>query len=99
MTITKRCKKEDYSAFLEEYQQLGHMEKITQSSNTMSYYIPNHLVFKPSSTTTKMRVVFDASCKTDSGTSLNETLMVGSKLQDDIHVLLLYYDFENTKLV
>uniref|UniRef100_A0A182WYE8 Peptidase aspartic putative domain-containing protein n=1 Tax=Anopheles quadriannulatus TaxID=34691 RepID=A0A182WYE8_ANOQN len=33
--------------------------------------------------TTKLRVVFDASCATDSGISLNDTLMVGPVVQDD----------------
>ncbi|XP_062713355.1 uncharacterized protein LOC134290272 [Aedes albopictus] len=35
-------------------------------------------ILKPDSTTTKLRVVFDAACATDTEVSLNGTLMVGS---------------------
>lgn len=82
---------QEYSTFLKEYQKLGHMKEVTESNNSLTYYIPHHPVFKPSSTSTKLRVVFDASCKTNSGASLNDALMVGPKLQDDIHILLLRF--------
>ncbi|GFU42236.1 integrase catalytic domain-containing protein [Trichonephila clavipes] len=39
-----------------------------------SEFLPHHAVIKPSSPTTKLRVVFDASCKTTNGTSLNSLL-------------------------
>uniref|UniRef100_A0A1B0DP93 Peptidase aspartic putative domain-containing protein n=1 Tax=Phlebotomus papatasi TaxID=29031 RepID=A0A1B0DP93_PHLPP len=38
------------------------------------FYLPHHAVFKADSSTTKTRVVFDASCKTTSGVSLNQIL-------------------------
>ncbi|ERL87294.1 hypothetical protein D910_04689, partial [Dendroctonus ponderosae] len=44
-----------------------------------------------SSTTTKLRVVFDGSVKSSSGISLNDTLKVGPKLQDDLMDLLLNF--------
>ncbi|XP_071571139.1 uncharacterized protein [Temnothorax nylanderi] len=50
------------------------------------FYLPHHGVFKSDSTTTKLRVVFDASAK---GVSLNQMLRSGPKLQSDIVVILL----------
>ncbi|UYV65529.1 hypothetical protein LAZ67_3004603, partial [Cordylochernes scorpioides] len=41
------------------------------------------------STTTKLRVVFDASCKTSNGKSLNDFFHVGPKLQQDIFKILI----------
>jgi len=53
------------------------------------YYIPNHCVLKPSSTSTKLRVVFDASCTTTSQLSLNDLLLVGPTVQTDLYLQLL----------
>ncbi|XP_043862777.1 uncharacterized protein LOC122756629 [Drosophila santomea] len=58
--------------------------------NTPHYYIPHHCVLKPNSTSTKLRVVFDASCKTTSQKSLNDILMVGPTIQRDLYTLLRF---------
>lgn len=77
--------KEQYVDFIDEYEELGHMEPISNNSVVESkcFYLPHHAVMKDS-TTTKLRVVFDASCKTSSGVSLNEKLMVGPKTQPNL---------------
>ncbi|XP_043861747.1 uncharacterized protein LOC122756421 [Drosophila santomea] len=59
--------------------------------NTPHYYIPHHCVLKPNSTSTKLRVVFDASCKTTSQKSLNDILMVVPTIQPDLYTLLLRF--------
>lgn len=46
--------------------------------------MPHQAVIRESSTTTKLRVVFDASAKTTSGSSWNVALMVGATIQDGI---------------
>lgn len=56
----------------------------------MVYYLPHHPVFKES-TTTKMRTVFNASQKTDSGYSLNDCLAMGKIKQRDITALLIQW--------
>uniref|UniRef100_A0A182I9E6 Uncharacterized protein n=1 Tax=Anopheles arabiensis TaxID=7173 RepID=A0A182I9E6_ANOAR len=57
--------KEDYHAFMKEYLELGHMSLMNKDSgDERAYYLPHHPVFKASSTTTKVRVVFDGSAKT-----------------------------------
>ena len=43
-------------------------------------YLPMHGVYKESSSTTKLRVVFDASAQTSTNTSLNDILSVGPTL-------------------
>ena len=85
--------KQRYSAFIFEFLSLGHMEVIPDKEiairNSDSYYLPHHCVFKEDSSTTKLRVVFDASAKTSSGVSLNKRLMIGPKLQSDVfHIVL-----------
>lgn len=68
--------KAQYTEFLEEYITLGHMTE-TGDDNEPVYYLPHHAVIKESSTTTKVRVVFDASAKTNTEVSLNDTLLIG----------------------
>ena len=58
--------------------------------NSASYYLPHHGVLKPQSKTTKLRVVFNGSSKTQSGKSLNDILHTGAKLQRDIANVLLW---------
>lgn len=50
-----------------------------------------HTVRKDSSTTTKIRVVFDASMKTASGVSLNDTLMVGPTVHPSLDEVLIRF--------
>lgn len=77
----------DYSDFMNEYESLGHMKRVPE--NPDAYYIPHHPVFKQTSTTTKLRVVFDASRKTSTGVSLNDLLRVGPTIQDNLSTLLI----------
>ena len=56
-----------------------------------SYYLSHHYVFRDSSTTSKLRVVFDGSAKTTSGVSLNDRLMVGPKIQKDLFSILIRF--------
>ncbi|XP_008189994.1 uncharacterized protein LOC103311931 [Acyrthosiphon pisum] len=77
---------EEYKCFMNEYLQLGHM-KLAQTPG--NYIIPHHAVVKRTNGKIKLRVVFDASATTSSGTSLNNLLFIGPKLQCDIADLLL----------
>lgn len=53
--------------------------------------MPHHGVFKNSSLTTKLRVVFDGSCPTSTGWSLNDLQYVGPKVQNNIVDILLRF--------
>ncbi|XP_078051341.1 uncharacterized protein LOC144477492, partial [Augochlora pura] len=79
--------REQYNKFLAEYESLGHMSEVVDAANT-GCYLPHHAVIKEDSLTTKVRVVFDASAKTDTGLSLNDVLMVGPTIQDDVFSLI-----------
>ncbi|GFV78772.1 integrase catalytic domain-containing protein [Trichonephila clavipes] len=65
-----------YRDFMQEYLTLGHMELVPKNdyAKREAYYLPHHAVLRDSSTT-KLRVVFDASAKSTSGYSLNDILM------------------------
>lgn len=67
-------------------QEVGNLDE--DSSNDQCYYLPHHAVRKETSTTTKFRVVFNDSCKTDTGVSLNDVLMIGPNLQEDLLSIL-----------
>ncbi|KAL0860002.1 hypothetical protein ABMA27_010317 [Loxostege sticticalis] len=82
--------KQMYSGFMREYLSLGHMTRITDYTWPY-YFLPHHGVFREHSTTTKLRVVFDASSKTNSGKSLNDIQSIGPALQNDLISILLRF--------
>ncbi|GFY26310.1 DUF1758 domain-containing protein [Trichonephila clavipes] len=81
-----------YRDFMQEYLTLGHMELVPKSdyAKREANYLPHHAVLRDSSTT-KLRVVFDASAKSTSGYSLNDILMVGPRVQRDVYPILLSF--------
>ncbi|XP_075150761.1 uncharacterized protein LOC142224870 [Haematobia irritans] len=85
-----------YDSVIKEYLELFHMERVPSPATDelfQHYYLPHHCVMKPESTTTKVRVVFNASCPSSSGKSLNHVLYPGPVLQRDITTLLLRWRF------
>lgn len=76
--------REEYAGFLEEYERLGHMTEIPAAGVTEEgYFIPHHPVFKRDSRTTELRV-FNASSRSGTGVSLNDALLAGPTLQEDL---------------
>ena len=65
---------------IQEYFDLGHAEPVPvpalDKPRTEVFYLPIHVVRKDSSSTTKVRAVFDGSAMTSTGVSLNETFFV-----------------------
>ena len=87
---------------MREYQTLGHMSEISyleDSQDVESYYIPHFPVMRETSSTTPLRVVFNASQKTNNGISLNDTLLVGSQIQGDLVSILLRFRMFNYTLI
>lgn len=85
-----------YIEFMNEYERLGHMSEIkndlrSRSNEQVEYFIPHHGVIRESSTSTKLRTVFDASAISTTGVSLNDLQMIGPKVQDDLFSILLRF--------
>ncbi len=81
-----------YTEFLNEYEELGHISRVNpdlDEANKTYVYLSHHAVVKETSSTTKLRVVFNASQKTDSGLSLNDVLKIGPKVQKDVFDIVL----------
>ncbi|XP_058456734.1 uncharacterized protein LOC131434106 [Malaya genurostris] len=83
--------KQQYSDFLREYETLGHMIENPKPDNSQGFYLPHHYVLKPTSSTTKLRVVFDGSAASDTGISINETQLIGPIVQNDLVSILLNF--------
>ncbi|XP_038106740.1 uncharacterized protein LOC119766331 [Culex quinquefasciatus] len=94
--------KEQYVDFMQEYLDLEHMVPVdAPQDNTQEppFYLPHHAVVKPSSSTTKCRVVFDGSSKSSTGISLNDCLMVGPTVQDTLYSIVLRFRMQEVALV
>ncbi|XP_033229760.1 uncharacterized protein LOC117181309 [Belonocnema kinseyi] len=77
--------REEYVKFQKEYEELQHMSEVpTSNEASKRNYLTYHAIVKESRTTTKVSVVLDASCKTSSGKSLNNLLMIGPVIQRDL---------------
>ncbi len=83
-SLQGKGKLQDFEQVLKEYIELGHAEPVPEDElhqpSINTYYLPTHGVVKESSTTTKLRAVFDASAKSSNGISLNDQLFVGPNL-------------------
>ncbi|XP_050302752.1 uncharacterized protein LOC126740670 [Anthonomus grandis grandis] len=80
---------------MRQYLDNGHISLVSQDEKKPNFvaYLPHHCVFKPEKSTTKLRIVFNASAKGSKGISLNESLLPGPKLQPDITSILLKFRF------
>lgn len=72
------------------------MEKIpkNEKETKRSVYLPHHAVVLNEKETSRTRVVFDASCKGINNISLNEELLAGPQLQEDLRNLLIKWRME-----
>ena len=84
-----------FQTVVQEYLTLGHAQKATPSDLCTpvgrNYYLPMHAVYKASSSSTKLRVVFDASCPTSTGVSLNDILSAGPTLHPNLDQILIRF--------
>ncbi|GFT55901.1 integrase catalytic domain-containing protein [Trichonephila clavipes] len=72
-----------YAVFFKEYEELGHLERVVETSEPPThYYIPHHGVLLPEKLTTKLRIVFNGSSPTTTGISLNDILLKGEVKED-----------------
>lgn len=83
-SLVRQGRSEEYHAAVDDFVVQGHAELVPESDLDkpphLTYYLPMHGVVKATSTTTKLRPVCDASAKSSSGASLNDTLLTGPSL-------------------
>ena len=86
---------EKFEDVLDEYSNLQHSEVAPagdlRKAEADCYYLPMHGVFKDASTTTKLRVVFNASAKSSSGYSFNDILLTGPSLYPLLTSILIRF--------
>ena len=86
---------DDFSAGVKEYLTLRHAEKVPSDELSKPpdqvYYMAMHPVLKERSTTTKCRVVWDASGRSANGVSLNDLLLPGPSLLPPITDLVVKF--------
>ena len=83
-----------YSAALSEMEQSGVIEEVPceeLESQHPTFYLPHHPVVKESSTSTKVRPVFDASSPGPNGVSLNDCVETGPCLIPSLVEVLLRF--------
>ncbi|XP_055309100.1 uncharacterized protein LOC129572990, partial [Sitodiplosis mosellana] len=79
----------DYVERIKENIAKGYMMEanIHPEPGEMVYYIPHHAVY----TSGKFRIVYDASCLTNKGISLNDAQFVGPKLQRNLYETIMRF--------
>ncbi|XP_070515872.1 uncharacterized protein [Cardiocondyla obscurior] len=82
-----------YVRFMTEYANLGHMRiiKSREIDKPGAVYLPHHGVCKGGNAGAKLRVVFDASCKTSKGNSLNDAFLKGPTIQQELTSILIRF--------
>ncbi|XP_043468113.1 uncharacterized protein LOC122502234 [Leptopilina heterotoma] len=82
-----------YTDFFVDYEKKGHMSRIDEKPKDESQvvYIPHHPIIRESSSTTKVRGVFNASKKTSNLISLNDHMHIGERLQGNIFKITLLW--------
>lgn len=88
---------------MEEYFDQEHTKEVPladlEKSQEQVFYLPIHIVRKESSSTTKIRAVFDASATTSTGISLNSTLMVGPTVHPSLVDVLIRFRCHRIALI
>ena len=94
-TLERKGKWEEFSSAVNDYAIRKHSERVPGAElgkpATEVYYLPMHGVVKDSSTTTKLRVVFDASARSSSGVSLNDQLLPGPNLYPHLSNTVMHF--------
>ena len=90
-----------YDAVIRDQLRQGMVEAIADPTNFKEgrvHYLPHHAVVRHDKQTTKLRVVYDASAKTD-GPSLNDCLYTGPNFGQSILDILLRFRLHKVALV
>lgn len=83
-----------YKNFIHEFLELGHAELIKDfryQETKLHCYLPHLGVLRPDSRSTKLRTVMNASSKTSTGISLNDVLLEGPNIYNDVLNIILRF--------
>lgn len=85
--------KERYNKALEEMEHLGFIKEVENEGQLESpvFYLPHHPHIKEESLSTKIRPVFNGSCKGPNGVSLNDCLETGPNLNPGVVDIVLRF--------
>lgn len=84
---------QEYDAVIRDQMKCGIVEEVHEPSSGevgRVHYLPHHAVIRRDKETTKLRVVYDASCKSN-GVSLNDCLHTGPALSQKIMDIILRF--------
>ena len=83
----------EYDQIIKHYLKNNIIEEVNENAvATWTHYLPHHAVIKSNRETTKTRIVFDASAKSDKNEpSLNDILYSGPCL---LTLIVFFYDFD-----
>ena len=91
-SLQRRDQWQTFADVLHEYSTMEHVELVPPKDKTEPasdvFYMPVHGVIKATSTSTRLRCVFDASAKSSTGVSLNDQLLVGPTLHPHLTTIL-----------
>ena len=81
-----------YKEVLQTFEEKGYIHKVPcqEKKPDRLWFLPHFPVLRPEKSTTKTRIVFDASAKFN-GISLNDIVLQGPKLQNDQFAVLLRF--------
>ena len=91
-----------YDAIIKEQLEKNMIEPLNEGSEKgqVKHYIPHHVVIKPDSETTKLRIVYDASAKSKkSNSSLNDCLYRGPVIMEDLCGLLMRFRIKKIGII
>ncbi|GFV95916.1 integrase catalytic domain-containing protein [Trichonephila clavipes] len=82
-----------YKDFIHEYEQLGQVKEFVAENDNLeiAYYMPRHGIFRPEKSTTKLRVVFNATNPTSNGLSLNSIQYNGELVQNYLFTIMIKF--------
>ena len=91
----KRGFHKNFQSQIQGYLDAMHAELVPANELSLpNFYLPMHSVTKQSSTSTKLRVVFDGSAATSTGASLNNILQIGPTLHPTLaHILIKFRSY------
>jgi hypothetical protein len=90
----------EYQKTIESYIEKGYLKRVTEEESPPPevWYLPHFPVVRMDKTSTKVKIVFDCSAKTD-GISLNDVIYAGPKLQQELFDVLIRFGRNPVALV